>query len=125
MADEDQTPIDETPEEQQVRDRQLLDTLGREKELAVLRDLLQHEPLRDFLWRILAQCRVYGSVYNRNFGDFALAEGGRQIGLWLLSEICEADPTAEMAMRQKSLAIAHAQAREDREKKLQRGRRKT
>lgn len=123
MADTDQEPIDITPDEQQVRDKQLLETLEDEKRIEALRALLQEERVRDYLWRVLGRCRVYGSTFNRNFGDMAFAEGERNVGLWLLSEILEADPDAEMVMRKKAIAIAHAQAREEREKKLRRGRR--
>lgn len=103
---------DDTPDleeaQQQVHERRLLEELDRDGELGQLRELLTHESLRDFLWRVLGKCHIYESTYQRNFGDMALMEGKRQVGLWLLSEICEADPQAEILMKQKANLLAHA-----------------
>lgn len=88
----------------------MLEALDREGEVAQLTALLQQEGVRDLLWRVLGYCHLYGSVYNKNFGDMALAEGRRQVGLWLLNEICEADPSAEMLMRRKAIELAHLEA---------------
>lgn len=101
----------------QVRLARVLEALDRGGEVQQLTALLQQEPVRDVLWRILEKCRIYASVYNRNFGDMALEEGKRQIGLWLLSEICEADPTAEMKMRRKAVEVAHQASQKARRKK--------
>lgn len=93
-----------------VQERRLLEELDRDGELAQLNELLKLEPTRDFLWRLLGRCHLYESTYQRNFGDMALLEGKRQVGLWLLNEICEADPQAEIRMKQKANLLAHAAA---------------
>lgn len=95
----------------------VLEELDREGEVKQLAALLQQEGVRDLLWRVLEKCRVYAAVYNRNFGDMALEEGKRQIGLWLLNEICEADPAAEMRMRHKAVQLAHLAAQKSRRKR--------
>lgn len=102
--------------QQIVQRRRLLEELDREGELQQLRELLAQEPLRDFLWRVLAKCHIYESTYQRNFGDMALLEGKRQVGLWLLSEILLADPGAEILMKQKANQLAHAGTREKAER---------
>src|SRR5579859_2913087 len=109
MTDEPENPEAHDFEEAQeaVKLERTLEALDREGEVAQLRALLQQEDVRDLMWRLLERCSVYASVYSKSFGDMALAEGRRQIGLWLLSEICEADPAAEMRMRQKAIALAH------------------
>lgn len=104
----DSVDLDEV--QQQVQENRLLEELDRNGELLQLRELLAHESLRDFLWRVLGKCHIYESTYQRNFGDMALLEGKRQVGLWLLSEICEADPQAEIAMKQKANQLAFAAA---------------
>ena len=100
------------PEEAQdeVKEKRLLEAMDRDGELLQLKTLLDQEPVRDLLWRVLNKCRVFQSTYNKNFGDMAFSEGQRNIGLWLLSEICEADPRAEIAMKQKANQLAHAAA---------------
>lgn len=103
---EDELDLDEA--QIQVQENRLLEQMDRDGELAQLNTLLQDESLRDFLWRILCQCHIYQSTYQRNFGDMALLEGKRQVGLWLLSEICEADASAEIAMKQKANRLAHS-----------------
>lgn len=97
--------------QQEVQRRRLIEELDRDGELKQLHALLSQEPLRDFLWRVLAKCHIYESTYQRNFGDMAMLEGKRQVGLWLLSEICEADPNAEILMKQKANQLAHAGSR--------------
>lgn len=92
----------------QVQENRLLEQIDRDGELAQLNKLLQDESMRDFLWRVLGHCHLYQSTYQRNFGDMALLEGKRQVGLWLLSEICEADALAEIAMKQKANQLAHS-----------------
>lgn len=106
MTDESDS-VDLEDAQQQVQERRLLEKLDRDGELAQLRELLSQEPLRDFLWRALGKCHIYESTYQRNFGDMALLEGKRQVGLWLLSEICEADPQAEIQMKAKANQLAH------------------
>lgn len=92
---------------EQVQERRLLEALDRDGEVRQLAGLLQQEAVRDVFWRILAKCSIYQSTYNKNFGDMALAEGKRQVGLWLLAEVCEADASAEMLMRRKAIALEH------------------
>lgn len=95
---------------QATRAEQLLEELNRDGELAQLKQLLQIEAMRDFVWRVLKRCHVYASLYSRNFGDMALAEGSRQIGLWLLTEVLQADPEAEIAMKRKANALESQRA---------------
>lgn len=106
MSDEDSVDLDEA--QSKVQESRLLEEMDRDGEKAQLAQLLQDETARDFLWRVLSQCNIYQSTYQRNFGDMALLEGKRQVGLWLLNEICEADPLAEIAMKQKANQLAHS-----------------
>lgn len=101
----------------QVQEKRLLEELDRDGELAQLRELMALEPARDFLWRVLNKCRVFQSTYNKNFGDMAFAEGQRNIGLWLLSEICEADPGAEIQMKRKANDVAFQAAQKQKSRR--------
>ena len=107
--EEPDDPLDPDAREVRRAEARLLESMGEDAQVAAFRDLLQDERVRDLMWRILGQCNIYQSTYQRNFGDMALLEGKRQVGLWLLNEICVSDPNAEMLMRKKSIAIAFAQ----------------
>jgi hypothetical protein len=100
-------------DEERTRDR-LLESMDGDKQVAELRDLLQDERMRDFLWRVLEQAGIYRSIYQKSHGDMSLLEGKRQMGLWLISVICAADPNAEMLMRQKAIAVAYASEQKER-----------
>lgn len=122
MSEPDTTDFGEAAQDEVTRAR-LLESVKDDERRAALRELLKNEPVRDLLWRIIEHCNVYQAVYQRNFGDMALQEGTRQVGLWLLKEICEADASAEMRMRQKAVAIAHALRAQEREVSARRQRR--
>lgn len=100
--------LDPEGREKEQADARLLESMADDAQMAILRELLQDERVRDLLWRVLGWCNIYESTYQRNFGDMALLEGKRQVGLKLLSEICASDPRAEMLMREKSIAVAFA-----------------
>jgi hypothetical protein len=114
VTEELDDPLEPDAREQRLADKRLLESMAEDAQIAVFRDLLQDERVRDLMWRILAECGVYKSTFNRNFGDMALAEGRRQLGLWLLNEVCVSDPNAEMLMRKKSIAVAFAKAEAER-----------
>lgn len=122
MTSDNPDAIDFDADAEKLQRKQLLTALDRDEQLQQLGLLLQSESLRDFLWRILCQCHIYNSTFNRNFGDMAHAEGMRNIGLWLLSEICEADPGAEMKMREKSIRLAAAVRLKEAQEKRRRSR---
>lgn len=103
-------PLEPDAREARQAEKRLLDSMAEDQQVAHFRDLLQDERVRDLMWKVLGQCNIYLSTYQRNFGDMALLEGKRQVGLWLLNEICAADPNAEMLMRKKAIAVAYAEA---------------
>lgn len=95
--------------QQIVQRKRLLESLDEEKQVEQLKGLLTQEPVRDLLWRILARCHVFGSVFHTNYGQMSLSEGSRQIGLWLLKEIAVADPQALLTMQLKANQLAQAE----------------
>lgn len=99
----------------------VLEALDRDGEVAQLTAILQQEAVRDFLWRLLVQAAVFGSTYNRNYGDMAFSEGKRANGLWLLSEIAEADPEALLAMQTKANRLNSESKRQERKKAARKG----
>jgi hypothetical protein len=107
MADEELDQFDAREADQaEVREARQLEELNEAEKVRQLARILAQEDVRDYLWRLLCSCNVYSSVANANFGTMSLLEGRRQVGLQLLAEICEADPSAEMSMRKKAIGIA-------------------
>lgn len=69
----------------------------RELELNDFKVVLGTEPGRRVVWRLLERCGIYRSSFTGNSQTFML-EGERNIGLFLLSEIEEADQDAMFRM---------------------------
>ena len=65
--------------------------LRRLKENEWLKDILSRPGGRDFIWRLLTQCGVYDTSFTGDAPHTFFNEGKRQIGLWVLTEIDEAD----------------------------------
>jgi hypothetical protein len=114
-------PVD--AREKETREAQLSDALSEQAQAEQFAQLLQDERARDLLWRVLARCHVFSSTYDNVYGKMAYAEGQRSIGLWLLSEIANADPEALLAMQTKANRIAAQEARQERAKRARRARR--
>ena len=74
--------------------RQRLDELAKQR---VLKSLLQHPDGRVFLWGLLASCGVYQSSYTGDNATF-FREGRRAVGLQLLEEIHNVDPSGYATM---------------------------
>ena len=84
----------------EVRKRKKKAKLEQERELEELRQLLSVSGNRAFLWRLLEHCKVYHSnPFPENPGSMAMFEGRRNVGLWLLTQMHEADPRAYAIMR--------------------------
>lgn len=85
---------EERLELQQERDRD-----ERFAEVEHLRGMLDNQLNRAFFWRMLEQCGVYQNIFSPDLGTMALAEGKRQIGLWLIKEMLEVDPAVYVRMQ--------------------------
>ncbi len=65
--------------------------LRRLKENEWLKDILSKPGGRDFIWRLLTKCGVYDTSFTGDAPHTFFNEGKRQIGLWVLTEIDDAD----------------------------------
>lgn len=76
----------------------------REGELADLRAALADPVASRVLWRVLERCHVYQTSFTGHGSRDSFLEGERNIGLWLISEMNEADPTgyANLIAKEKS-----------------------
>lgn len=73
----------------------------RETELKTLKAMLSTVDGRSYFWKILSECGVYQTSFTGDNTTF-FNEGKRQVGLWLLAEIMEADPAAYGLMQLES-----------------------
>lgn len=73
--------------------------LRREKENEELRKLLSYPIMRAFIWRLLEQCGVYHTSFTGDSLTTAFNEGKRQVGLWMLTEMDEADKNSYSLMQ--------------------------
>jgi hypothetical protein len=84
------------------RDRETL--RKREGELADLRAVMADQVAARVLWRVLERCHVYQTSFTGHGSRDSFLEGERNIGLFLISEMIEADPKgyANLLTKEKS-----------------------
>jgi len=93
---------DETREQfQRRRDKELAE-YEQEREREELRYILDDPKGRRFLWRLLDYAGVYNSSFTGNSFTF-FNEGRRDVGLFVLDEVTDADPDAYLEMQRESL----------------------
>jgi hypothetical protein len=73
--------------------------IERERQLEELRVILETSGGRNLLWRVLSWCGVYNSTSATDPIYMAILSGKRDIGLQLLVDIMESDPTAYIKMQ--------------------------
>lgn len=87
-------------DQKQVRKRKKKWQLKRETELEELKHILSTPGGRWLIWRILEKCGIYQTITNvSNPYDMAHRAGMRDLGIWVLNEILEADPNSYTNIR--------------------------
>lgn len=76
----------------------------RELELADVRAVLSTVEGRRFLWRVMAHCRVFGSVFDPQATQIAFNAGRQDVGHYLMSEVTTADEQRLLEMMNESQA---------------------
>lgn len=90
--------VKNTADEDQVKAANKKEKNVRNNELNEIRTVLDSPVGRKFLWRALKRCGVYQSSYHPSGSQVYFNEGRREVGLWLLAEITEANPDAYLVM---------------------------
>ncbi len=70
----------------------------RDEELDDIRAVMNMESGRRFVSKLLGRARIFESTYAGSTNDTMFAEGGRNLGLFILSEIDEACPERTIEM---------------------------
>jgi len=64
----------------------------QQRRIDLLGNVLKTEEGRKFLWMHMEDCNIFAPVFDKDHAVMALAEGRRQVGLRLMSEISTAFP---------------------------------
>jgi hypothetical protein len=79
------------------------EALERKNELAELRDLLALPEMRSFMWRLMAESKMFQTRFSPNAAVMGFNEGFADMGVKVYNEIIEADAQAWIVMQQESL----------------------
>jgi len=87
----------------QVRKRRTKAKIRRDNELEDIRVILNTPQGRRFLWRVISECGIFQTSSHASPHGMAIKSGGKDKGLWLLSEINEADKNGYLKLIQEDL----------------------
>lgn len=82
---------------QQVKEAEQKERFERREEEKDLAFLLSTKPGQRFLWKVLEFCGVFNGGYQEP-NQLMFRAGERNVGVWLLSQITEADSEALITM---------------------------
>lgn len=80
-----------TADEKAISNKTIKARNARDQEIKDLKELLDNPAFRRFIWRMLTRFGLFRASFTGNSQTF-FNEGRRNEGLWLLSEIANADP---------------------------------
>ncbi len=86
-----------TTNEQAIGKKTIKARNNRDQEIKDLKELLDNPAFRRFIWRMLTRFGMFRLSFTGNSQTF-FNEGRRNEGLWLTSEIAQADPKAMAAL---------------------------
>jgi hypothetical protein len=84
-------------DESQIQGAKIKVKLGKESEINDLKFLLSTDQGRRFIWKLISKCGVFRQSFTGNSQTFFM-EGERNIGLFVLDSVMEADPEAYVKM---------------------------
>ena len=84
--------------EKEVKDRKKHKNLERENELEEIRKILGTSQGKGFLWRLLKHCKVFDTISHHEPLAMSRMSGARDVGLWLIREIAEANPNGYLEL---------------------------
>lgn len=93
--------MSEIDDPEKIKRRESRDVLLRRKQLEDIRVILSDARGRRFYWRLLVECGIFKSSFTGNNTTF-FNEGRRDVGLVLLADLNEADPSAYLVMLDES-----------------------
>jgi hypothetical protein len=88
--------MNETPDVgdvKQVKQRKTKAQLAQERKDEELREILSTEGGRYFVWRLMSECHMYGSVSHQDPMRMAQLSGMRDVGLAIMEELMTSHPS--------------------------------
>lgn len=82
----------------QTKGRKKKHELAREGELEDMRVLMKTPSGRRFIWRVLSKCHMFHTTSHHDPTSMAIKSGERDVGLWVLGELTQADPNSYIAL---------------------------
>lgn len=107
--------IQNAADETQVKERGRKSKDTRNRELDDVSFILSSQQGRRFFWRYLARCGVFRTSMTGNNSTF-FNEGERMIGLCLLADLNESDPSAYALMQKEAAEMNQPQKTENKSK---------
>lgn len=90
-------PMTNAADERQVKGAKIKEKNQRLQELDDVKNILSSQVGRRFFWRYLGECGVFQSSFTGSSETF-FREGSRNIGLKLLADLNDADPSVYSVM---------------------------
>lgn len=78
-------------DKQSVNEAEQIADLERKQELNDIRALLSNAAGRRFVWRMLGECKTFGSVYDSDSSQMSYLSGKQDLGHFIVAEIVNAD----------------------------------
>lgn len=91
--------IDDTGDETLVEEQDKKAKLAEEQNVSELQWLLSTKAGRYFIWRILCECGVFQTLSMMDTHHMAIRSGRRDVGLWIMEQIFNADNNAFFKMQ--------------------------
>jgi hypothetical protein len=104
VATSQETPRADVGDEVSVKHKRSRAQLVLERRDEELRAVLSQPVGRAVLWAVLEQCGIYRSSFSPEALNMAFQEGGRNVGLELITRIQSVDPNAYTLMTREAVA---------------------
>jgi len=93
----DKPLVKNASDESQIHNAKIKSRMKEESEASDLKFLLSTDQGRRFIWKLISKCGVFRQSFTGNSQTFFM-EGERNIGLYILDAVMEADPDAYVKM---------------------------
>lgn len=91
MSNKTEAYVKNATDEKQISKARGQQKMDRDRELDDIKELMSLNSGRRFIWRLLCQCKTFGSVRCPSGSDTYYSAGQQDIGHFLLSELAQAD----------------------------------
>ena len=88
----------------QVQNAKVDEKVRRTNELSDLREVLATRAGRNVLWRLMSQCGLFESITVQS-SEIYVRSGRRDVGLFLIAEITQADQQAYLLMQREAARL--------------------